>query len=139
MGVLLTTGAIVAAVAIGVWSEGRWPQGAAGASRSALTLLLYVLLPPVIFFNIAASEIDVGHGVGLVLGIVSRRRVSRDGIQAAVQSALARAWTLYALTAVLTLSFVGLTIGTGLALWVDRSLLGEIESWSRPSSATASG
>jgi malate permease and related proteins len=30
-----------------------------------------VLLPPVIFFNIAASEIDVGHGVGLVLGIVA--------------------------------------------------------------------
>jgi len=71
MGVLLTTGAIVAAVAIGVWSEGRWPQGAARASRTALTLLLYVLLPPVIFFNIAASEIDVGHGVGLVLGIVA--------------------------------------------------------------------
>jgi predicted permease len=71
MGVLLTTGAIVAAVAIGVWSEGRWPQGAARASRSALVLLLYVLLPPVIFFNIAASEIDLGHGVGLVLGIVA--------------------------------------------------------------------
>jgi malate permease and related proteins len=71
MGVLLTTGAIVAAVAVGVWSEGRWPQGAADASRSALTLLLYVLLPPVIFFNTAAAEIDVSHGVGLVLGIVA--------------------------------------------------------------------
>ena len=34
-------------------------------------LLLYVLLPPVIFFNIAASEIDLSHGVGLVLGIVA--------------------------------------------------------------------
>lgn len=71
MGVLLTTGAIVAAVAIGVWSEGRWPAGAARASRAALSLLLYVLLPPVIFFNIAASEIDVSHGVGLGLGIVA--------------------------------------------------------------------
>jgi len=30
-----------------------------------------VLLPPVIFFNIAASEIDVGHGVGLLLGIAA--------------------------------------------------------------------
>jgi len=59
------------AVAVGVWSEGRWPQGAARASRSALTLLLYVLLPPVIFFNTAAAEIDVSHGVGLVLGIVA--------------------------------------------------------------------
>ena len=71
MGVLLTTGAIVAAVAIGVWSEHRWPLGAARASRSALSLLLYVLLPPVIFFNIAGSEIDVGHGVGLLLGIAA--------------------------------------------------------------------
>ena len=71
MGVLLTTVAIVAAVAFGVWSEGRWPQGAASASRTALTLLLYVLLPPVIFFNIAASEIDLSHGVGLLLGIVA--------------------------------------------------------------------
>ncbi|HWJ41830.1 MAG TPA: AEC family transporter [Solirubrobacterales bacterium] len=71
MGVLLTTAAIVVAVAVGVWSEGRWPQGAAAASRSALTLLLYVLLPPVIFFNTAAAEIDVSHGVGLVLGIVA--------------------------------------------------------------------
>lgn len=34
-------------------------------------LLLYVLLPPVIFFNVAGSEIDVSHGVGLVLGIVA--------------------------------------------------------------------
>ena len=71
MGVLLTTGAIVVAVAVGVWSEGRWPQGAAGAARSALTLLLYVLLPPVIFFNTAAANIDVSHGVGLALGIVA--------------------------------------------------------------------
>ncbi|HVD41823.1 MAG TPA: AEC family transporter [Solirubrobacterales bacterium] len=30
-----------------------------------------MLLPPVIFFNIAASEIDVSHGVGLLLGIVA--------------------------------------------------------------------
>jgi predicted permease len=34
-------------------------------------LLLYVLLPPVIFFNIAAAEIDLGHGVGLALGILA--------------------------------------------------------------------
>jgi len=33
-------------------------------------LMLYVLVPPVIFFNLAASEIDVNHGVGLALGIV---------------------------------------------------------------------
>jgi hypothetical protein len=66
---------------------------------------------------------------GLVLGIVSRRRMARDGLRAALRSALARAWTLYGLTVCLTLIFVGLTVGTDLAIWVDRSLLGEIRSW----------
>jgi predicted permease len=33
--------------------------------------MLYVLLPPVIFFNLAAAEIDVAHGVGLGLGILA--------------------------------------------------------------------
>jgi hypothetical protein len=65
---------------------------------------------------------------GLVLGIVSRRRIDRDGALAAFRATLARAWTLYALTVVLTLIFVGLTVGTELSIWVDRSLLGEISS-----------
>ncbi len=71
MGVLLTTAAIGIAVAVGVWSERRWPQGAAIASRRALTLILYVLIPPVVFFNLAAVEIDVDHGIGIVLGLAS--------------------------------------------------------------------
>ena len=56
---------------VGVRSERRWPAGAANAARRALVLMLYVLLPPVIFFNVAASEIDLDNGVGLVLGLVS--------------------------------------------------------------------
>jgi hypothetical protein len=66
---------------------------------------------------------------GLVLGMVSRRRVERDGLRAAIRSSLARAWTLYGLTVALTLIFVALTVDTDLAIWVDRSLLGEITSW----------
>ena len=41
--------------------------------------MLYVLVPPVIFFNLAASEIDVEHGVGLLLAIVA---VSLSGLAA---------------------------------------------------------
>lgn len=34
-------------------------------------MLLYVLLPPVIFFNLAAAEIDLAHGVGLGLALLA--------------------------------------------------------------------
>jgi predicted permease len=71
MGVLLTTLAIVLAVGVGVWSERRWPQGAANAARKALLILLYALLPPVIFFNLARAEIDLSHAVGLGLALVA--------------------------------------------------------------------
>ncbi|HEV7482726.1 MAG TPA: AEC family transporter [Solirubrobacterales bacterium] len=77
MGVLLTTLAIVIAVAVGVWSERRWPLGAANAARKALLILLYVLLPPVIFFNLAKAEIDLSHAVGIGLALVA---VSLAGI-----------------------------------------------------------
>ena len=71
MGVLLTTAAIVASVGVGVWSERRWPQGAANAARKALLILLYALLPPVIFFNLARAEIDLSHAVGLGLALLA--------------------------------------------------------------------
>ncbi len=71
MGVLLTAAAIVIATSIGVWSERRWPLGAAEAARKALVLILYFLLPPVIFFNLASANIDLNHGVGLGLAIVA--------------------------------------------------------------------
>jgi malate permease and related proteins len=71
MGVLLTAGAIVAAVAVGVWAERRWPRGAGIAARRSLLVMLYVLIPPLIFFNLAASEIDVEHGAGLGLGLLA--------------------------------------------------------------------
>jgi predicted permease len=77
MGVLLTTLAIVVAVAVGVWSERRWPLGAANAARKALLILLYALLPPVIFFNLARAEIDLSHAVGIGLALVA---VSLAGI-----------------------------------------------------------
>ncbi|MET0305427.1 MAG: AEC family transporter [Solirubrobacterales bacterium] len=79
MGVLLTAVAIAAGIGVGVLAERRRPQAAGLAARQALTLMLYVLVPPVIFFNLAASEIDVEHGVGLLLGILA---VSLSGLAA---------------------------------------------------------
>jgi hypothetical protein len=71
MGVLLIAVAIVASVAIGVAAERRRPRAAALAARRSLTLMLYGLVPPVIFFNLAASEVDVEHAAGLGLGLVA--------------------------------------------------------------------
>jgi len=56
---------------VGVWAERRWPSGAANAARQALLLILYVLLPPVIFLNLASADIDLDHGIGLGLAIVA--------------------------------------------------------------------
>jgi malate permease and related proteins len=41
------------------------------AARRALTLILYVLIPPVVFFNLASTEIDLDHGIGVVLGLLA--------------------------------------------------------------------
>jgi malate permease and related proteins len=60
--------AIVASLGAGVWAERRWGPEASRASRRSLLAVLYVVLPPTTFFNIAAAEIDVGSGVGVVLG-----------------------------------------------------------------------
>lgn len=79
MGVVLIAAAILASVAVGVAAERRRPRAAALAARRALTLMLYGLVPPVIFFNLAASEIDVEHGAGLGLGLVA---VSSAGLLA---------------------------------------------------------
>jgi predicted permease len=71
VGVLLIVVAIVLSVAVGVEAERRRPQAAALAARRALTLMLYGLVPPVIFFNLAATEVDVEHGLGLVFGLLA--------------------------------------------------------------------
>jgi malate permease and related proteins len=65
--VIAIVAAIVASVAAGVSAERRWGPGASRASRRSLLLVLYVVLPPTTFFNIAAAEIDVGSGFGIVL------------------------------------------------------------------------
>ncbi len=71
MGVLLVTAAILLASSVGVWSERRWPLAAGNAARQSLLLILYFLLPPVIFFNLASSSIDLGHGLGIALGLLA--------------------------------------------------------------------
>jgi len=71
MGVLLTAAAIVASTGFGIWSEHRWPRSAAEAARRGLQLILYVILPPVYFLNLAAAHIDLDEGAGILLALLT--------------------------------------------------------------------
>jgi predicted permease len=59
--------AIIASTGAGVWAELRYGGRAGVASKRALLFVLYVVLPPVTFFNLARVHIDanVGAGIGL--------------------------------------------------------------------------
>lgn len=63
--------AIVASTTVGVWAERRYGRRASGASRRSLTLVLYGLLPPVTFFNLARADFSVEVGVGVLCGYVA--------------------------------------------------------------------
>ena len=64
---ILIIAAIVAATGAGVAAERRWPERAGHDSRRALLWILYVVLPPVTFFNLVhvSFDADLGGGIGL--------------------------------------------------------------------------
>jgi hypothetical protein len=71
MGVLLTTALMVAGAGAGVFSERRYPSSAIGLARRLLTVILYVLVPIVIFFNLASVSISLDNGIGILLGLLN--------------------------------------------------------------------
>jgi predicted permease len=71
MGVLLTLVLMVAGAGVGVWSEVRRPREAVALARRLLLVMLYVLVPPVIFFNLAAASISLDNGIGIVVALVN--------------------------------------------------------------------
>ena len=58
---------IVVATAAGIAAERRWPERAGHDSRRALLWILYLVLPPVTFFNLVhvSFDADLGGGIGL--------------------------------------------------------------------------
>jgi predicted permease len=71
MGVLLTAALIVAGTAVGVAAEHRYPEAAVGLARRLLRLILYVLVPIIIFFNLARASVSLDNGLGIALGWVT--------------------------------------------------------------------
>jgi predicted permease len=62
---------MVAGTAVGVESERRRPQEAVALARRLLLVMLYVLVPPVIFFNLAAASISVDNEIGIGIALVN--------------------------------------------------------------------
>ena len=62
---------ILVATAVGVWAEDRFGGRAGIAARRGLIFVLYFVLPPVTFFNLARADIDVNAGAGVVLAYVA--------------------------------------------------------------------
>jgi len=71
MGVLLTLVLMVIGAGVGVESERRRPKEAVALARRLLLVMLYVLVPPVIFFNLAAASISVDNGIGIGIALVN--------------------------------------------------------------------
>jgi len=71
MGVLLTLVLMVVGAGVGVWSEQRRPREAVALARKLLLVMLYGLVPPVIFFNLAAASISVDNAVGIGIALVN--------------------------------------------------------------------
>jgi predicted permease len=76
MGVLLTMLLMLAGAGIGVWSEHRYPQAAVGLARRFLLVILYVLVPFVIFFNLARASISLDNAIGIALALLNLTLVS---------------------------------------------------------------
>jgi predicted permease len=76
MGVLLTAALIVAGTTIGVGAEHRYPTAAVALARRFLRVILYVMVPIVIFFNLAKASISLDNAVGIGLGLVNLTLVS---------------------------------------------------------------
>jgi malate permease and related proteins len=63
--------AIVASTAAGVWAEHRYQDQAGVAARRGLSFVLYIVLPPAIFFNLADADLDANAGLGVAFGVLA--------------------------------------------------------------------
>ena len=68
---LLIVAAIALSTAAGIAAERRWPERSGPASRRSLLIVLYVVLPPTVFFNLAAVDFDANLGIGIALGLLA--------------------------------------------------------------------
>jgi predicted permease len=69
--VWLIVATVIAATAGGVWAERRYGTRAGTGTRRALMIVLYFVLPPATFFNIADAELDANVGIGVLIAYLA--------------------------------------------------------------------
>jgi predicted permease len=104
--VIAVAAAIVASVGTGAWLERRFGVRAQGWAKRALTLVLYVVLPPVAFFNVARLHFTVDVGGGIALALLTLGVV---GVLAAI--AARRLWLARASAGALIVSVIQVNTG----------------------------
>jgi len=67
---LLFAAGISISTGVGLWSRQRWPIGAEQLSERLIWLVLWVVMAPLVFINVAHFELASGAGVGLLVGVV---------------------------------------------------------------------
>jgi predicted permease len=65
--VIAVAATIAVAAAVGIAAERRWGEGARRAARLVLGLMLYGLVPLIVFFNVARLDVDADVGGGILL------------------------------------------------------------------------
>ncbi|MGK2956750.1 MAG: AEC family transporter [Solirubrobacterales bacterium] len=63
--------AILIATLVGIYAERRWPEKAATEAKNSLTILLFGVMPPIIFLNLAHAHFTSGAGIGVGVGLVT--------------------------------------------------------------------
>jgi len=62
---------IAAGVLAGIGAERRWPVRAGALARRSLLVMLYGLVPPIVFVNLAHAEFGTGMGIGIAIAVIS--------------------------------------------------------------------
>ncbi len=117
--------AIAVSTAAGLWAHARWGESVETGTRRSLLFVLYVVLPPVTFFNLADTHLDADASAGIGLALLSLAILA--GIAYLVGSRLLRLsrpaiGSLIVCTLVVNTGFLGYAV---VAALVDFDALGE--------------